>query len=115
MPGSGYDAAMYENQLGEAWADLGASFSAGAGADRMSVSLRSLTQPDLLSKAAQLAARELAEPSFPDAIWQRERQRLAASIREANTKPATIAGHAFAHAVYGNHPYGQAPTEEPLA
>ena len=31
-----YDGAMDENQLGEAWADLGAQFGVGAGLDRMS-------------------------------------------------------------------------------
>jgi len=108
---SPYDGAMDENQLSEAWADLGASFGAGASSDRMSFSLRSLNYPDLLAKAAQLASRQLADPSFPDAIWQRERQRLAASLREANTKPATVAGHAYAAAVYGTHPYGYEMTE----
>ncbi|HXD41158.1 MAG TPA: pitrilysin family protein [Ramlibacter sp.] len=113
--GGPYDAAMDENQVSEAWADLGAGFGAGASSDRMSFSLRSLTYPDLLPKATQLAARQLADPAFPDAVWQRERQRLAASIREANTRPATVAGHAYAPAVYGTHPYGYEMTEESLA
>ena len=51
--------AMDENALGEAWADLGASFGANASTDRMSFALRSLTYPDLLPKAVQLAARQL--------------------------------------------------------
>jgi zinc protease len=115
-PGAGpYDAALDENQLSEAWADLGAGFGANAGSDRMSFSLRSLNYLDLLGKAVQLASRQLADPSFPDAIWQRERQRMSASIREANTKPATIVGHAFAAAVYGTHPYGYEVTEASLA
>jgi zinc protease len=112
---SPYDGALDENQLGEAWADLGAGFGAGASSDRMSFSLRSLTYPDLLPKAVQLAARQLADPSFPDTVWQRERQRLAASIREANTRPATVAGRAYGPAVYGTHPYGYEMTEESLA
>ena len=112
--GSPYDAALDENQLSEAWADLGAGFGAGAGSDRMSFSLRSLTYPELLPKAAQLAARQLADPAFPDAVWLRERQRLAASIREANTRPATIAGKVYAPAVYGDHPYGYEMTEATL-
>jgi zinc protease len=111
----GADPALDENQLGEAWADLGASFGAGAGGDRLSYSLRSLSYPDLLARAAALAARQLAEPSFPEAIWQRERERIAASIREANTRPATLAGRAFTQAVYGSHPYGYEMTEETLA
>jgi len=106
--------ALDENQLGEAWADLGASFGGGASLDRMSYSLRSLTYPDLLDKAVKLAARELGEPAFPDAVWQRDRQRLIASIREANTKPGTIAARAFGAAVYGSHPYGYDTTEESL-
>jgi zinc protease len=115
-PGSGvYDAALDENQLSEAWADLGAGFGASAGSDRMSFSLRSLNYPDILAKAAQLAARQLADPAFPEPIWQRERQRLSASLREAKTKPGTVAGHAYAAAVYGGHPYGYEMTEGTLA
>ncbi|MFD1710013.1 insulinase family protein [Ottowia sp. GY511] len=106
--------ALDENQLGEAWADLGASFGGSAGADRMSFRLRTLTEPDLLAKSVRLAARELGEPSFPDAIWQRERQRLTAAIRESRTRPGTIAGRAFSQAVYGNHPYGYETTPESL-
>ncbi|MBV2218449.1 MAG: insulinase family protein, partial [Diaphorobacter sp.] len=36
---------MDENELGEAWADLGASFEAGAERDGLAFSLRSLTEP----------------------------------------------------------------------
>ena len=107
--------ALDENQLGEAWADLGASFGGGAGLDRMSFHLRSLTYPDLLDKAVKLAARQLGEPSFPDAVWQRDRQRMVASIREANTRPGTVAARAFGQAVYSGHPYGNETTEESVA
>jgi zinc protease len=40
---------------------------------------------------------------------------MIASIRESNTKPATIAGRRFAQAVYGAHPYGYEATESTLA
>jgi zinc protease len=106
--------ALDENQLSEAWADLGAGFGGSAGGDRMSFTLRSLTDPELLAQAVQLGARQLGEPSFPEDIWQRERQRTAAAIREDNTRPATVAGRAFAAAVYGGHPYGYEMTEESL-
>ena len=107
--------ALDENRLGEAWADLGASFGADAGTDRMSFRLRTLTDPALLKQAVALAARQIAAPSFPAEVWQRERQRLAASIREARTRPGTVAGIAYEHAVYGNHPYGFETTPETLA
>jgi zinc protease len=107
--------ALDENQLGEAWADLGAGFGAGAGQDRMNFTLRTLTYPDLLQKAVALGARQLGEPSFPDNVWQRDRQRMVASIREANTRPATIAARTFNQAVFGSHPYGYDANEESLA
>lgn len=107
--------ALDENALGEAWADLGASLHVHASQDALAFSLRSLTAPDLLDKAARLTARQLAEPAWPEDIWQRERQRLGAALREARTQPATVAAEAFAEAVYGNHPYGQRTTDDTLA
>ncbi|MET1115736.1 MAG: pitrilysin family protein [Comamonas sp.] len=104
---SGNAPAQDENALGEAWADLGASFGAGADDDGFSYSLRSLTDPALLGRAAQLAARQIAEPSWPEDIWQRERARWSAAIKEADTRPGTVAAKAFSAAVYGGHPYGQ--------
>ncbi len=108
-------AALDENALGEAWADLGAQFEAGAGRDALSFSLRSLTEPALLDKAVYLAAREMAEPTFPAEVWERERARWSAAIQESDTRPGTVATKAFAQAVYGTHPYGQIPSAETLA
>ncbi len=106
--------ALDENALSEAWADLGAAFSASAGTDRLSFNLRTLTYPDLLAKATALAARQMAAPAFPAEVWTRERQRIAASLEESNRRPATQAGRADARAVYGDHPYGLELTEATL-
>jgi zinc protease len=107
--------ALDENALGEAWADLGAQFGASASADRMSFSLRSLTDPALLDQAVALAARQIAEPAYPDAVWQRERQRLQAALKESYTRPGSVIGRAYAKAVYGQHPYGYEMTEATLS
>ena len=106
--------ALGENALSDAWADVGASFGGGASADRLSFSLRSLTYPDLLQAAAVLASRQLGEPSYPKALWEREREKQIAALKEADTRPATWAGRAFAHAVYGPHPYGYEVTATSL-
>ena len=108
------DAALDENGLSDAWTDLGASFGGSASSDRMSFGLRSLTYPDLLARAVALAARQLGEPEYPQAPWERDRQKLIASIKESNTRPGTVAGRAFAQAVYGEHPYGRETTEATL-
>lgn len=106
--------AMDENALGEAWADLGASVNASTSSDRMSLSLRSLTRPELLDAAVRLAARQLAHPLFSDTVWQSERERWLASIKEANTKPANLASKAYNQALFGSHPYGAQVDEASL-
>lgn len=105
---------MDENQLGEAWADLGAGFSVGAGGDRLSATLRSLTDPDLLQRAVDLASRQLGEPTFPPDIWARDRARTIAALRESYTRPGVAAQRAWLPAVYGGHPYGWEATKESL-
>ncbi len=110
----GKEPAIGENALSEAWADLGAAFDARAGDDRMSFSLRTLSDPDLLAQAGALAARQLGTPAFPPDVWQRDRQRIGAALREADTRPATVARRNFTQAVYGNHPYGYETTEQTL-
>lgn len=107
--------AIDENALGEAWADLGASFGAGADRDAFSFSLRSLTDAPLLARAAELASRQIGQPAWPEDVWQRERSRWSAAIRESDTRPGTVAGKAFAKAVYGTHPYGQQVTAETVS
>jgi zinc protease len=107
--------ALDENAVGEAWADLGASFGASASSDALTFSLRSLTDAGLLDRAADLAARQITQPSYDDAVWQRERERWNAAIKEGNTRPAVVAGRAFSKAVFGSHPYGLRATEETLA
>jgi zinc protease len=109
-----YAKALNENQLGEAWADLGASFAATATGDRLSFSLRSLSDADLLSQAAQLAARQMAHPAYPQALWARDRDKWAAALRESLTRPGTVAQERYDTAVYGGHPYGRHVTTETL-
>jgi zinc protease len=107
-------AALDENQLSEAWVDLGAQFGASVSADRFSVSLRTLTQADLLQGAVALAARQLAAPAWPEKVWVRDRERMLASLKEAETRPGTLAGRTFSQAVYGTHPYGYEATAKTL-
>lgn len=106
--------ALDENGLSGAWVDLGGQLGVSAGSERFSVSLRTLTDPALLERAVALAARQLATPAWPDAVWQRERERWLASLREAETRPGTLAGRAFSQAVYRDHPYGQEVTAATL-
>jgi zinc protease len=106
--------ALDENGLSDAWAGLGATFTGSASGDRMTFALRTLAYPDLLGKAAALAGRQLGQPAFANAPWLRDRPKLIASLKEADTRPATLAARAFGKAVYGEHPYGREVTEVSL-
>lgn len=114
LPGQPASSALDENALGQAWADLGASLDVSAGNDALSYSLRSLTEPQVLGQAIDLASRQLAQPSWSQPVWQRERQRWSAALKEAATRPGTVAGQAFAPAVYSGHPYGRFTTPASL-
>ncbi len=115
VKGKGAIKALDENQLGEAWAELGAGFAASAAQDRLSITIRSLVNPELLSKAIELAAKEIAMPAFDATIWKRERSSFISSIKESETQPASIAGKLFRSHVMGTHPYGAIPSEKSVA
>jgi zinc protease len=102
--------ALDENQVTEAWVDLGAQFQVSATSDRFSVQLRTLTDPDILPQVLALAQQQLAAPAWPQAVWQRERARWVAAWQDAQTRPETLAERLFSQAVYGRHPYGTEAT-----
>ncbi len=107
--------ALDENALAEAWADLGAQFSAAATRDRLSLRLRTLTQPELLQAAQDLLAQQLAAPAFAAPVWQRERPRWVARWQQAQTEPEVLAEQLLTAAIYGAHPYGQQARPETWA
>ncbi|MDR1853611.1 MAG: insulinase family protein [Azoarcus sp.] len=104
-----------EQAISERGADLGAILGGGSDSDRASLTLRTLSSPQERDAAVTLAATVLAHPTFPAAILDRERTRMAASLREALTKPATLAVRAFRATVYAGHPYGVNIDENSLA
>ena len=107
--------ALDENAVGEAWADLGANFGASAGRDGFSYGLRSLTEKSLLDRAVALAARQIAAPGWPEDVWQRERQRWSAALKESDTRPGTVAAKVFRKNVFGDNPYGAIATQQSIA
>jgi zinc protease len=103
--------ALNEAQILDGFADIAAQRGGGAEMDRAGMTVRTLSSPAERDRAVQLVARLLAQPSFPEDFLQRDRARLIAAIREADTKPEAIAEKAFRNALYGSHPYAQHATE----
>jgi zinc protease len=104
-----------ETAISEGFARVGALRGGGAGDDRASVTLRTLASEPELSEALALLARVVAQPTFPAGILAREKERVMQSIRESETRPATIAQRNFDRLLYGDHPYGAHATVETIA
>lgn len=104
--------AMTESEISDALADVAAQRGGGPGTDRSGMSLRTLSSAAERKEAISLLARILAQPSMPEEFFKRDKARMISGIREAMTKPESIADKAFWRLAYGEHPYGNEATVE---
>jgi zinc protease len=95
-----------EDDIAKKIADLGAQLGGHFDTDRAGISLRTLSSQNEREAAMAVMAAVLQTPTFPEAILQREKIRSIAALKEAETKPESIASKAFNQAVFGAHPYG---------
>jgi len=104
-----------ESAIAEEMADIGANLSGGADTDRASVTLRTLSAKDKREPALDILRAVLHQPRFDAAIIEREKARTIAGLKEAMTRPDSIAGKAFWAAMYPDHPYGKQASPETVA
>ncbi|HEU0186714.1 MAG TPA: pitrilysin family protein [Gallionellaceae bacterium] len=97
---------LSEDDISRRLADIGAQLGGVFDTDRSGLALRTLSNAAQRNQALEIMARVLQRPLFPDTVLAREKARLIAAIKEADTKPESIAGKAFMKDVYGAHPYG---------
>ena len=96
---------LSEDDISRGIADVGAQLGGGFDQDSASVSLRTLSSVAERDKALNIMARVLQHPLFPETILAREKVRLIADLKEADTKPEHIAEKTLQKAVFGSHPY----------
>jgi len=106
---------MDETAISNRLADLGALLSTGVDMDRASVSLRTLSAADKRDPALDILRAVLVSPRFDDDIFAREQARAVASLKEALTRPESIASKNFWALMYPGHPYGVYAEPEKLA
>jgi len=104
-----------ETQIASRLADLGAKLAGGVDMDRASVSLRTLSAADKRVPAADILRAVLVSPRFPVNVFEREKARTVAALKEALTRPETIAAKAFWQAMYPGHAYGVQSTPESVS
>lgn len=101
-----------EAQILDTFADTGALRSNMTGMDRAGYSLRVMSGYAESESAIRMMAQLLAKPSFPEALLERDKARLVASLKEEMTRPDSIAAKAFRKDIYPAHPYGESSTPE---
>jgi len=104
-----------ETAIAEQLADIGANLGGSADTDRASVALRTLSAKDKREPALDILRSVLHQPRFETAIFEREKARTIAGLKEALTRPDSIAGKAFWAAMYPDHPYGRQASPESVA
>jgi len=97
---------LSEDDISRTMADIGAQMGGRFEPDRAGVSVRTLSSVAERNQALDILARVLQHPLFPEPVLAREKTRLIAGLKEAETKPESIADKAFNKAVFGTHPYG---------
>ncbi|MEE9331242.1 MAG: pitrilysin family protein [Methylophilaceae bacterium] len=95
---------MNEEDITNAFADIGAQLGGSFDSDKAGFSLRTLASEQ--AKALDTFKKILHQPDFPKAVLTREKTRIISGLKEAETQPASIADKAFMKALYGDHPYG---------
>jgi zinc protease len=111
---------MTEDEIATRIADIGAQLGGRFGTDHAGLALRTLASAKERRQALDIFARILRRPEFPQTVLERERIRLVGALKEADTRPNTIASLNFYRLVYRDHPYalrssGEVATVEKIA
>jgi zinc protease len=97
------------DQIAEQFDALGARFGNNSERDMATVTLRSLSDAEVLNPGIALLNKILTKPTFPVDAFDRERNRILLAIEQRKQSPGDIADEAFYKAVFGNHPYASLP------
>ena len=97
---------LSEDEISKSLADVGAQLSTRFDQDRAGILLRTLSNKDERTHSLDIFSKVIQHPEFPEKIIKRERARVIAGLKEAETKPAYIANLTLKKMLYGNHPYG---------
>lgn len=106
---------LTEDQIAMRLADVGAQLTGRFDLDRAGVGVRTLSSERERDAAIDVVSRVLRAPSFPQAAVEREKARTIAGLKEADTKPETIASKAFYAMLYGDHPYALPSSGSPAS
>jgi len=108
-------AQISEAEIGRRLGDVGAILGDVFDRDRAGFTLRTLSSPPERERSLGTMAEMVQAPAFPAAAFEREKARLAAGSREAETRPGELAERRFYALSYAGHSYGASPTADSVA
>ncbi len=98
-------AEMTADQIVEKLDSLGVQVGFEVDRDSAMISLRSLTDAELLPNALNILSDFLAKPDFNPTAFKRNQQQLLMLIKQKQQSPRSLASDAFYHAIFAGHPY----------
>ncbi|MCK5663446.1 MAG: insulinase family protein [Thiotrichaceae bacterium] len=93
------------DKIAEHFDNLGAEIGNSVNSDMAILSLRSLTETELLQPALEMLALLLLKPDFEETSFKRVQQQMLVSLQYQQQSPSAITKQAFYRAIYGTHPY----------
>jgi len=97
---------LSEEQVSETFNNIGAQIGSDVSRDNASLSLRTLTRPEIMKTAVNNFANLISDTQFKKTIFDREIQRLKIGLKQKSVKPQVISNELLWKTLYGNHPYG---------
>ncbi len=96
---------LNSRQIAQGFEGLGAEFGSSSYRDMAILSLRSLTDSNLLEPALALFLEVTSQPTFPAEAVTRTKNQALASLQYQKQQTGKLANLAFFSKLYGTHPY----------
>lgn len=93
------------DQIAEQFENKGALLNAHVDRDRAMISLRTLSEPEILNPLLNLLADLMAKPAFKEESIALIKNQILTEQKMMQQQPEILAKNAFYEALYSNHPY----------
>jgi len=96
--------------IAEQFDNVGAQLSLECARDMASVSLRTLTQADLMQQALDTFIKVISQAEFPPDALERVRKQMLQNLQYQKQAPDELLEQAFYAELFGEHPYANMPS-----
>lgn len=97
---------MDADQVAEQFENVGAEFTLNSYCDMALVSVRSLSQPEIVSSVMETLTHILNKPAFLEPNFKREQAQLLIGLKYEAQRPDKLARKTFYEKIYPSHMYG---------